>query len=112
MNAPKRPPRSLVLQIVAEEAVYCGVRPSHIFAEDRRRAVSFARWRVCQRLRAMNYGLSGIGIALGLDHSSVHFALKKDVSGPVPKLSYRLKCGKAKTPWPRVTRLIQIQLEA
>lgn len=83
-HAMKRPipPADLVHELVVGMADIANVTADDVYAPDRHKAVSWARAMVCRWLRAHDagYSLTGIGEAMGLDHSSVLHALNRDIS--------------------------------
>lgn len=76
------PPAELVHELVTGIADIAGVTAQEVYSQDRHKAVSWVRAMVCRWLRAHDagYGTTGIGEALGLDHSSVLHALNRDIS--------------------------------
>lgn len=101
---PKRPPAALVRELVHGIAEMAGVTAADIYSRDRHQAVSWARAMVCRWLRAheSGYSTTGIGHALGLDHTSVLHASKRELS---PMSPYAVKVKRQS--YPRLGRRIQ-----
>lgn len=100
-----RPPVSLCLRLASEDAAKIGVRPEEVaFGVDRRRAICWARARLCRQLRAIGYSLPGIGGVLGLDHTTVLHALRRPVPDEPPPLNKRVRKKRMKE-LPRVSWL-------
>lgn len=78
--------QSLVNELVSGVAEIAGVTAGDIYSTDKHKAVCWARAMVCRWLHAHegNYSSSSIGMALGIDHSSVLHALKRDISPGTP----------------------------
>lgn len=81
------PSMALVREIASEEATTARINPALIFARDRRACVVWARARVCKRLRETGrYSLLGIAARLGIDHTSVLHAIRRELPESPPFL--------------------------
>lgn len=78
------PQRARVLQYITE-ALEEGVTVADVLGDRLTLPTTRVRWAVIARLKADGYGLSGIGRALNLDHTSVMYALKRMAKGEPPR---------------------------
>lgn len=72
----QRPPRLLVEGLAHEEGKRYGEPFERVLSQKRRGSFK-ARCGVIYRLRLMGYSLPGIGLAFGVDHSSISHALTR-----------------------------------
>lgn len=77
------PPRSLVLRLI-NESLPDGVTVADVFGPALRRSITQVRWAVISKLKARHYSSASIGRALGIDHTSVLYALDRLANGQGP----------------------------
>lgn len=86
MASKRMPSMDLVRQIAAEESASVGIDPRLIFGQDRRALVSWLRARCVHRLRAYGtYSIYGIAKVLGMHHTSVLYAMRRELPTSPPR---------------------------
>ena len=85
------PSMVLIRSLMREIEVETGITADEIMGTNRRADVSFARHRIIHKLHDLGYHNFGISIRLNLDHSSIHHALKRDMTAPPLRYIARVK---------------------